>query len=134
MLIASLLRIRTIAAIAAALIVASAAYGFAASNTVDSSSAGDGTANISGYTISDQTYELKEDPSGVNKVTFTVTPLNSNPAPTMVKVQFNGAGTWYDADHTTGTTWEVDLSSASITVSSLSSMRVIAGELTEAPE
>jgi hypothetical protein len=132
MTISSLFRVRTIAAVAVALILATAGYAFAAANTVNVSSAGDGTNTISGYTISSQTYDLDNtDPSMVDTATFTVTPLAANPAPALVKVQFSGAGTWYTATNPSGTTWSVDLSAASVSVTSLSSMRVIAGALTD---
>jgi hypothetical protein len=48
-----------------------------------------------------------------------------------VKVQFSGAGTWYTATNPSGTTWSVDLSAASVSVASLTSMRVIAGAVTD---
>jgi hypothetical protein len=132
MRITSFLRARTIVAIALALVLATVAYGFAEANIVNLSSAGDGTNDISGYTISNQSYDLNNtDPSLVDTVTFTVAPLNGNPAPSEVKVQFSGAGTWYAATNPSGTTWSVDLSSASVSVVSLTSMRVIAGAITD---
>jgi len=130
--ITSFLRIRTIVALGVALIMATAAYGFADANIVNISSAGDGANDISGYTISNQSYDLNNtDPTLVDTVTFTVAPLNGNPAPSRVKVQFSGAGTWYTATNPSGTTWSVDLSAASISVTSLTSMRVIAGAVTD---
>jgi hypothetical protein len=120
-----------IAAVAIALVLTTAAYAFAAANTVNPSSAGDGSGAISGYTIGSQSYDLNNtDPTMVDAASFSVTPLAGNPAPALVKVQFNGAGTWYTATNPSGTTWSVDLSSASVSVTSLTSMRVIAGALT----
>jgi hypothetical protein len=131
MTISSFFRVRTIAAVAVALVLATAGYAFAAANTVATSSAGDGSGTISGYTVGDQTYDLNAtDPSMVDTASFTVTPIASNPAPTLVKVQFNGAGTWYEATGS-GTAWSVDLSADSVTVTSLASMRVIAGDVTD---
>jgi hypothetical protein len=75
MFISQLLRVRFIAAIALALVLATAAYGFAATNTVQNSGAGDGNAVISGYHVSDVVYALNEsDPSKIDSMSFNVAP------------------------------------------------------------
>ena len=70
-----LIRLRFLAAVAAAVILGTIGFGFAAANTVPASSAGDGSGAISGYTVSvvayglNATYTLIEVGSGKTVVT-----------------------------------------------------------------
>jgi hypothetical protein len=126
--IAALLRVRTVIAVFAALIIAAAAYGFAAANTVTTSSAGDGTGTISGYTVV-TTYVLNStNPDQVDTVNLTVTPLNSGANATTVKVRLEHGGSfgaWKTATGS-GTSWSVDVSGDNISVSGLTQIRVVA--------
>lgn len=63
---------RTMFAVALLFLVMAVAYGFAAANVVDDSSAGDGIGLISGYRISDVSYTLAADPRNLASVSFTV--------------------------------------------------------------
>lgn len=73
MFITALFRPKTLVAVGLALVLTTAAYGFAAANTVPDSKAGDGTGAVSGYTVSNVTYYLEaSDPSKLDKVTFTL--------------------------------------------------------------
>ena len=73
-----------------ALVVAASAYAFTASNTVPATRAGDGNANITGYTISNVQYQLAADPSTISGVTFVL----DAPA-TQVRAKVLGASTTY---------------------------------------
>jgi hypothetical protein len=56
-------------------ILAVAAFGFAASNTVEESFAGDGEGNISGFNVTDIDYELNtSNPPEISSVSFTLDP------------------------------------------------------------
>jgi hypothetical protein len=56
-----------------AVLFAVAAYAFTASNTVPATKAGDGSGNITGYTVSGITYTLRAaDPSYIDKWSFTL--------------------------------------------------------------
>ncbi|MFL5805182.1 MAG: hypothetical protein ACJ8CR_26010 [Roseiflexaceae bacterium] len=126
MFIASFFRVRTIAAVAVALVLTTAAYAFAAANTVDVSGAGDGSGAISGYTISDQTYTLDPaDPTEVDSMTFTATPLNGAPPATVVKVSFDAGVTWTTVGAPVGGIYTITFAGGT-TVSSLTSMEVVA--------
>jgi hypothetical protein len=128
MFIASLLRPRIIAAIAAAMIFASAAYGFAASNTIDDHNAGDGTGDVSGYDVSGITYNLDAaDPTELDTVVFTLTPTNGTADAAVVKVQLvESTGEWYDADNgESGNTWTVTLPD-DFALESVDQLRVVA--------
>jgi len=134
MSIASILRPRLLVAFALALILSASAYGFAAANTVGASNAGDGVGTISGYTVSKPAYTLNStDPSTLDSAAFTITPLASGVQPGTVKIQLSSGGTWYNADHGSGTAWTLDLTSGGtnsvstpITVASITTFRVVA--------
>lgn len=94
---------RYLPALLLTLILVASAFAFAAANVVPESGAGDGDGDISGYTVSNIDYTLDAaDPSLLDAVEFDIasTTGNANP-PDVVKVQFNGAGAWYDCDATT---------------------------------
>ncbi|KAB8142911.1 hypothetical protein F8S13_11705 [Chloroflexia bacterium SDU3-3] len=127
--VSSFLNIRWVLGALFALILAGTAYGFAASNTVPTSGAGDGAGAISGYTVGGITYVLNAtDPSLIDTVDFTITPAGTNSQPTTVKVQVIAGGTWYTATHGSGTAWSLDLSSANVTALSVDSLRVVAAQ------
>lgn len=128
MFIASILRPRTIVAVALALIMGSVAYGFAASNTVPDTNAGDGTSTVSGYTVTNVTYLLETaDPTMLDTVTFTLTPDNGGVTAGTVKVQLVSGGTWYDADNGgAGDVWTVDPTAGSLTVTSVDTLHIVA--------
>jgi hypothetical protein len=121
--ILSILRPRTIVAVALALIVGSSAYGFAAANTVPDSKAGDGTSTVSGYSVSAITYVLETtDSSMIDTVTFTL-----DAAASQVQVQLVSGGTWYAADNGgSGNVWTVDPAAGAVTATSVNALRIVA--------
>lgn len=83
-------------ALLALMVLMVAVYGFAASNTVPTSAAGDGSAAISGYTVTNVHYVLNgTDPSQISSMTFTVAP--AIPAGGAVQVKLITTGTTYTA-------------------------------------
>jgi hypothetical protein len=132
MFISQLLRVRFVAAIAVALVLATAAYGFAATNTVEKSGAGDGNAVISGYHVSDVVYTLNAtDPSKIDSMSFNVapdSPLTGDPAEVHFQVTSGGGATWYEADDATGQSWTYDFATngGAINASSVTTLRVVA--------
>lgn len=67
--------VRRLAVLGLFAILAVAAYGFAASNTVPDSYAGDGEGNIEGFVISNIDYELTTaNPPSIDTVEFTLAP------------------------------------------------------------
>jgi hypothetical protein len=73
------------AVIAGALIVGGAA--FTASNTLPETSAGQGTAAITGYTVSDVVYQTADDTALIVGATFTVAPDTSGVNATTVQAR-----------------------------------------------
>jgi hypothetical protein len=127
--IAALIRPRFLLATALVLVLTTTVYGFAATNTVATSGAGDGNAVISGYTIDDITYVLNStNPANLDSVSFSVTPTGTNPQPATVRVQVVTSGTWYSATLDSGTTWKVDLSSANVSAAAVNNLRVVAAQ------
>jgi hypothetical protein len=128
------LSIRGVAVAFGALLVAVMAYGFAASNIVPETGAGDGSDTISGYTITAVTYELEggvdTDPSTIEQVSFTLDATAGAGLPTDVQAQIVTAGSWYDC-----TTVDVAMPAAydcaispSIAAATADQLRVVAAE------
>lgn len=66
-------RYRILALLALAVILSAATYGFAAANNVPAGVAGEGSAAISGYTVSSVVYTLDaSDPTQFDSVAFTL--------------------------------------------------------------
>ncbi len=124
----SLFRIRLFVILGVALILAVAAYGFAAANTVPGSGAGDGQGTISGYTIGNVKYTLDANPLNIASVSFTVAPdVATNPAPTTVKAKLVSSGTsYFDCTNPSGTTWSCPVTG--VTVLAANELRVIAAQ------
>ncbi len=73
-----------------ALVVATASFAFAASNTVGDSKAGIGTGVVSGYTVEGVSWDLNDtNPANVDDVTFS---LAGGATATEVKARALGAG------------------------------------------
>jgi hypothetical protein len=119
------MNLRVLIALAIIAILATAAYGFAAGNTVQKSRAGDGSGVISGYTITNISYQLDTtDPGLIAGVTF-----DTNVAATTVKAQLTANGSWYPCTGSNNNlTWTcAPVSPASeTTVTSANPLRVVA--------
>lgn len=92
-MITTILNARTMFALLALFVLSSVGYGFAASNTVSKSGAGDGSETISGYTVTNIAYTVDAtNPDTLDTITFDVAPTTVGaPAAATVKVQLNGA-------------------------------------------
>jgi hypothetical protein len=114
---------------ALALTLGTAAYGFAASNTVPTSNAGDGSATISGYTVSAVHYTLNAtNPANIDSVSFTIAP--AMPAGGTVMVKLVAAGTTFKGCTVTGGTSVSCPSSGTLGVTALAAdeLQVIAAQ------
>ncbi len=106
-----------------AVLLAAMVYGFAASNTVPTSYAGDGSGTVSGYSISNISYTLNSsDPSLVDKVDFTLDQSAST-----VQVSVDSGSTWFSCTITGGTSVSCDFPTGSEpSVQGITSLRVVA--------
>ncbi|NWG07607.1 MAG: hypothetical protein HXY35_13075 [Chloroflexi bacterium] len=102
------------------LVFATAAFAFAASNTVPASYAGEGASVTSGYTVSNVVYNLNATtPSNVDSVTFTL-----NAAASTVKVRLVTTGSYFNCTNTAGFNWSC--TTAGVTVAAADEFRVVA--------
>jgi|Deesub1362A_J573_1020465.scaffolds.fasta_scaffold00787_7 hypothetical protein len=104
-----------------AVLLAALIYGFAASNTVPTSYAGDGLGTVSGYQVSNIVWTLNSsNPTLMDKVTFTLDASAST-----VQVTVDGGSNWLSCSNTSGNDWECDWTSEP-TVESITELRVVA--------
>lgn len=100
---------------------------YTAANTVTSEKAGDGTATISGYTVSGVAYSLNaSNPQNIDSVAFT-----TNAAASTVKARLVTTGSFYSCSTTnspTNTAWSCATTSPQATVAAADELRVIALE------
>lgn len=106
-------------------LVSIATVGYANSNTVPGSNAGDGSAAISGYQVSNVHYTLDtNNPSNVTNLSFTLTP--ALPVGGATRISLTGGSTWLAANACSGTS---NIScSATVSVASLANLRVVAAQ------
>ena len=122
-------RLRYLVLFLLVLILSASAYAFAAANTVPESGAGDGFDTISGYDITNVTYdtETDSDPSTIDTVSFTVAPSAGASAATEVFVTLeNGSTTWYPCTLAAGT-WTCAIGGAVDTLDA-DELRVVAAQ------
>jgi hypothetical protein len=90
------------------LVFATAAYAFAAANTVPATVAGDGSGAISGYTVSAVVYNLNTTtPSNIDSVDFTLSGAAST-----VKIGLGGG--FYDCTNASGNDWTCTTTGAAV--------------------
>jgi hypothetical protein len=119
-------RPRTLLVVILLLILAAVAYGFAATNTVAASSAGDGAGTVSGYDVSDIHYALNTtDPTDIDAVEFTLTGAT---APQSVYIQLDSYAGWFTCSMS-GSDATCDTSGANVPVgSTFTELRVVAAQ------
>lgn len=93
----------------AATVLSAGAYAYTAANTVGDSYAGDGSAEISGYTVSDIQYTLADNPTELDSVSFIL----SAPA-AVVKAKASADATDYVDCTGSGTAWSCELTGLSV--------------------
>jgi hypothetical protein len=127
-----------VAVIAAAVILSGSVFAFAASNTVNVTSAGDGQSTISGFTTNDIRYGLNDtDPTLLKDMSFQLIPVSiagtPQPAAGQVKVKIgNGTGAaWEPAvvvgtpDANNVTTWHYQ-PTVTVNVTDMANLHVVA--------
>lgn len=121
----SILRPRSIGMLILALILAASISGFANSNTVPVSNAGDGGNPISGYTITNLSYDIygDMDPTDIDGIDFT---LSANAG--QVYVSFDNGTSWEDCSPGAPASIISCTLSPSVTVLSATQLRIIAAD------
>jgi len=119
--------IRLAFALLAIMVLTVAIYGFAAANTVSSSAAGDGSAAISGYAVTNIHYNLNAaNPASIDSMTFTVAP--AIPAGGAVHVKLIATGATYTSCAVSGGTNVTCTFTGGVPVLDADELRVIAAQ------
>ncbi len=110
-------------------ILATAGFGFAASNSVPESRAGDGEGVISGFTITNISYSVNTtDPSMLSEVSFTVNGGTVVPGDVWVTL-VDGSTTWDDCTASSGATMPANFTCAvNVAVLAADELRVVAAQ------
>lgn len=103
-------------------VIAGGSYAFTASNSVPTTSAGQGTGAVSGYTLSTVTYTLNAaNSSNIDALNFSISPSSA----TSVKAQVASGGTWYTCTNTAGAV-TCPTTSPQLTASTPTTLNVVA--------
>ncbi len=119
-------RVRRLTVVAVFAIVAVAALGFAAANDVPESGAGDGNDAISGYDVTNVTYDLvAANPANIDTVSFDLAPTAGAGDATDVRVQLVSGGSWFTCAAGATLDWDCSIT-GSVTVLAANNLRVVA--------
>ncbi len=121
---------RLVAIFGLALALGTLGFGYAASNSVGETGAGDGQGTISGYTVSNVVY-TQNDAGSITQVAFRVAPTSGASAATTAKVKLVSTATTYQdcsLAAVTGSTTAKDATCTitGVTASAADQLRVIA--------
>jgi hypothetical protein len=124
---------RFIVAAVASLAIAGGAYAFTASNTVPTSTAGAGSATVSGFTVTNVHYGLNATtPANIDTLTFNVTPSIPSTGTGKVAVQTalttGGPNSYTCTTNVAGDTVTCGTTSPQLTATTLSSVTVVAAQ------
>jgi hypothetical protein len=116
------MNLRVLVALAIVAILATAAYGFAATNTItDGGHAGDGSGTVSGYTVTNVAYTVTADPTILRTVSFDL-----DATATTVKVSLNNGGNWANCADQGSNAWSCNVAGLAAPVAGVTSLRVVA--------
>jgi hypothetical protein len=124
---------RFIVAAVASLAIAGGAYAFTASNTVPTSTAGAGSATVSGFTVTNVHYGLNATtPANIDTLTFNVSPSIPSTGTGKVAVQTalttGGPNSYTCTTNVAGDTVTCATTSPQLTATTLSSVTVVAAQ------
>jgi hypothetical protein len=120
-----ILRPRSFGMLVLVLILAAAVYGFANTNTVEATSAGDGATAISGYNIVSVTYDIftDGDPSDIDLISFDLQASVSS-----VWVSLNGGTNWVNCTGSISGNTVSNCSMGDFAVTSATNLRIVAAD------
>ncbi len=105
---------KTLALILILVVLAAIVYGYAASNSVPESGAGEGSGTISGYLISSIHYSLlNSDPTKVNMLSMQIAPDGNAGVPSQVRISVDDGTTWITCSSPATPNWECLFSAGS---------------------
>jgi hypothetical protein len=122
---------KVILAVLSIIVIAGAAYGFAAANTVPDTNAGYAASVVSGYTVDSIVYDLDAtDPTIVDAITFDINPTTGTNKALVVMLQTATGGTWTTCTLADGTLPEVHVTCTygALTLASVTALNVVASD------
>ena len=121
----TILRPRSFGMLVLVLILAAAIYGFANTNTVEATSAGDGATAISGYNIVSVTYDIftDGDPTDIDTISFD---LQASVA--SVWVSLDGGTTWTNCTAAISGNTVSNCSMGDFSVTGATNLRIVAAD------
>jgi hypothetical protein len=127
--IAGIVRFKFLALVTFSVVVMSVGFGFAAQNTVDESSAGDGWAEISGYNVTNVQYTLNNtNPQNLDNVKFNISGGHGKPGTVKAKLVQNSS-TWFDCtSSSTSAPYAYTCTTTGVSVQNANELRVIAAQ------
>ena len=119
---------RKLSGLALVEILAMVGYGYAASNTVPASNAGDGAGLVSGFDVSNIHYGLdSSDPTELASISFDISP--AMPAGGAIRVSVDDGSSWLPAGDCGASGTDVTCTiSGAVTVTSVTQLRVVAAQ------
>jgi hypothetical protein len=120
--------------ILALIVLGGSAYAFAASNTIAASAAGYKASEVPGYSVTSIVYDLDAtDPTTIDKITFTISPLSGSAAAALVKLQTADGGSWTDCTLAAGagSAMNVACTFGSLAVDELTALNIVASSSTD---
>ena len=128
---AGLLNLRTIGLLFLGIVIATATYGFAESTALSEVRGGLGAETISGYDVSNVTYNLNDDgdPTTVDKVTLqlNISEEASNLTKAYVKL-VSTSNTWFSCTTNRSSLWSCDTTSSVVKVADVDELQVVTSQ------
>ena len=118
----------------ALIVIAGSAYAFAATNTIADSAAGYKASEVPGYSVTSIVYDLDAtDPTVIDAITFTITPLSGSAPAALVKLQTADAGSWTNCSLAagTGSAMNVTCTFGTLAVDDLTALNIVASSSTD---
>lgn len=106
-------------------LVAAATLGFAATNTVSGSYAGDGVGSVSGYNVTNLHYNLDgANPNMTTSITFNINPVLTGTS--TKRISFDNGASWIPAINCSGN--NPVTCTAAVSVQAITSVRIVAAD------
>ncbi len=126
--------LKVLSFVLAVIVIAGSAYAFAASNTIAESAAGYKASDVPGYSVTGIVYDLDAtDPTVIDEITFSITPLSGSAVASIVKLQTETGGTWTDCSLVagSGSAMDVTCTFGSLQVDDLTALNIVASSSTD---
>jgi hypothetical protein len=125
----SIFRVRFLAVVAIVVLAMSVGFGFAAQNTIEDSSAGDGQGTISGYDVASVQYTLNStNPQNIDNVKFNISGGAGKPATVKAKLVASSSDWFNCTTSSTSAPYAYTCTTTGVTVLAADQLRVVAAQ------